>query len=288
MNVNKLNQMFAMILTLSVAGACNPQPQEIKVRLSSVENATIVESSEFIASSESLCSPTLKPPIKSQISKIFVKLGDRVAAETPLIQLIPAQQASLAQTLNISAPCTGIISDISVSEGENVSTSTPLITLVQIQPLEIRLLVPVERASQLHVGMPVELIDTQEQHVESLKVTAISPQVTAVEQVIRVKARFDNTAGQLRPGQFVRAKLIWGQRLGFLIPASAVTRVSGRTLVFVAQSQGESNLIAQQRMVELGNIQGNQYQVISGLQPGEKLIVSDVRNLTDGAAITPE
>ena len=288
MNVNKLNQMFAVILTLSVAGACNPQPQEIKVRLSSVENATIVESSEFIASSESLCSPTLKPPINSQISKIFVKLGDRVAAETPLIQLIPAQQASLAKPLNISAPCTGIISNISVSEGENVSTSTPLITLVQIQPLEISLLVPVERASQLHVGMPVELIDNQEQRVESLKVTAISPQVMTVEQGILVEARFDNTAGQLRPGQLVRAQLFWGQRPGFLIPASAVTRVSGRTLVFVAQSQGESKLIAQQRMVELGNIQGNQYQVISGLQPGEKLIVSDIRNLTDGAAITPE
>jgi multidrug efflux pump subunit AcrA (membrane-fusion protein) len=288
MNVNKLNQMFAVILTLSVAGACNSQPQEIKVRLSSVEEATLVESSEFIASLESLCSPTLKPPINSQISKIFVKLGDRVAAETPLIQLIPAQQAGLAQPLNISAPCTGIISDISVSEGENVSPSTLLITLVQIQPLKISLLVPVKRASQLHVGMSVELIDNPGQPVESLKVTAISPQVRAIEQGILVEARFDNAAGQLRPGQFVRAKLIWGQRPGYLIPTSAVTRVSGRTLVFVAQSRSKSQLIAQQRMVELGNIQGNQYQVISGLQPGEQLIVSGVRNLTDGAAITPE
>jgi len=85
----------------------------------------------------------------------------------------------------------------------------------------------------------------------------------------------------------VRAKVIWGKRRGVLIPASAVSRVAGENFVYVAQ-KGESKLIARQKPVKLGEIQGNNYQVIDGLQPGEKLIVSNIIKLSDGAAIIPE
>ncbi|HEY9663388.1 MAG TPA: efflux RND transporter periplasmic adaptor subunit, partial [Allocoleopsis sp.] len=286
MNINAFSQMFVVILALSIAGACNSQPQEIKVRLSPVEEATIVESSEYVAILESLCSPTLKPPMNGQVNKILVELGDRVVAKTPLIQLIPTQQTSSDQFF-ISAPCTGIISNILVNEGESVSTSTPLITLVQNQPLEVNLAIPLEQADQVKRGMPIELRTSQNQSLARSEVISISPQVRDVEQSILVKAHFDNAGGQLRPGQLVRAKLVWDSHPGILVPTSAVIRVGGQTLVYVAQSQ-KSQLIAQARKVKLGKIQDEQYEVISGLQPGEKLIVSGVLNLTDGATITSE
>jgi multidrug efflux pump subunit AcrA (membrane-fusion protein) len=95
--------------------------------------------------------------------------------------------------------------------------------------------------------------------------------------------------------------VIWNQRQGVVVPATAITRLGGQNFVFVAQqappqkqqSQEQSEraqpeLIARQKPVKLGNIQGNNYQVLEGLKPGERLVVSGLLNLRDGAPITPE
>ncbi|KOP26265.1 hypothetical protein AMR41_10435, partial [Hapalosiphon sp. MRB220] len=52
--------------------------------------------------------------------------------------------------------------------------------------------------------------------------------------------------------------------------------------------QGKSQLVAKQKRVKLGNIAGNNYQVLEGLQPGDKIIVSGLLNLQDGAPINPQ
>jgi multidrug efflux pump subunit AcrA (membrane-fusion protein) len=67
-----------------------------------------------------------------------------------------------------------------------------------------------------------------------------------------------------------------------------VSRIEGKTFVYVAQTQGQSQLIARQKPVKLGSISGNNYQVLEGLQPGEKIVVSGLSRLSDGAAIIPE
>ncbi|MDP5016846.1 MAG: efflux transporter periplasmic adaptor subunit, partial [Dolichospermum sp.] len=120
----------------------------------------------------------------------------------------------------------------------------------------------------------------------------ISPNITNNSQSILVKALYNNANGQLRADQLIRAKVIWNRRSGVLIPTTAISRIAGETFVFVAQTgkspEGISQLIARQKQVKLGNIKGNDYQVISGLQKDEKLIISGVQNLRDGLPIIPE
>jgi multidrug efflux pump subunit AcrA (membrane-fusion protein) len=122
------------------------------------------------------------------------------------------------------------------------------------------------------------------------QISFVSPQVNSNTQSILAKASFPNPEGKLRDGQKVRARVIWGKGPGVLIPTKAVTPIAGKDFVYVAQTQGQSQLIARQKAVKLdkGRIQGNSYPVIEGLQPGEKLIVSGIQNLSDGAAIKSE
>ncbi len=289
MNTNKPSQLFLVILALSLIGACSHshKPPGIRIKLSSVQTATIEESSEFVASLQSHCSLTLQPLIEGQVAKIFVKPGDQVTVGTAIIQLDSAKQQEKRQYLRILAPCAGTVGNILVNKGEYVNTSTKLATITQNQPLEVNILVPAERAAQLQLGMPVELMNLQDQSVATSKVFFISPNVDNRTQTVLIKSLFDNSKEQRRTGQLVRAKVIWGKRRGVLIPATAVSGVAGENFVYVAQ-KGESKLIARQKPVKLGEIQGNNYQVIDGLQPGEKLIVSNIIKLSDGAAIIPE
>jgi RND family efflux transporter MFP subunit len=185
------------------------------------------------------------------------------------------------------------VGDIPVKIGDFVSNTTPLVTITQNQPLEVNISVPLERGNQLRKGLPVEIINAKGETIGNSEVSFISPSISNDNtQSILVKAIYNNSGNQLRADQLVKAKVIWSQRSGVLIPTTAVSRVAGETFVFVPQTQqsaqGVSQLVAKQKAVKLGNIKGNNYQVIEGLQADEKIIVSGLLNLRDGLPITAE
>lgn len=215
----------------------------------------------------------------------------------------------------VIAPFDGIVGDIPVKLGDVVSTTSTLTTVTRNQVLSLRLAIPLERSPDLKIGQRVELIDPQGKVLQTGKVRFISPQVDISAQTVLTEASFDNQGGLLRDGQFVRARIIWQERPGVLVPTSAITRVAGEPFVFVAtppeapasspDSAGDSAqaptappssespagaapaLIARQRRIKVGEIQNNQYQVLDGLKAGEQIVTSGVLNLSDGVPIIP-
>jgi multidrug efflux pump subunit AcrA (membrane-fusion protein) len=72
-----------------------------------------------------------------------------------------------------------------------------------------------------------------------------------------------------------------------MLPVFAVSRVSGRFFAFVVED-GDAGPVARQRTVELGPIVGNDYVVLDGLEAGDRLIVSGVQKIRDGAVVNPK
>ncbi len=66
----------------------------------------------------------------------------------------------------------------------------------------------------------------------------------------------------------------------------AITRIGGQAFVFVAQ-KSDKGTEAKQRAVTLGDTVGNDYAVLDGLKPGDKVIVSGIQFLVDGAPVQP-
>ncbi len=193
----------------------------------------------------------------------------------------------------VVAPVAGFLGDVSLKVGDYVQAGDSLATITQNSELFLRIQVPTTRASQLRTGIPVELLspDTGEP-LATGSVSFISPEVDGEGQSILVKARFPNEAGNLRDGQFVRARLIWSTTATLLVPTVAVTRIAGQSFVFVATDQpqegGQTLRVATQRPVQLGPIQGGNYQVIDGLEAGDEVIVTNILQLQDGRPIDPE
>lgn len=196
------------------------------------------------------------------------------------------------QDTKVIAPIAGVVGDVTVKVGDYVDTGDTLTTIIQNRALDLRLTVSVERATELRVGLPVQLTNPQDSTpLATGRISFVSPQVNSESQAVLATASFPNPEGSLRDGQLVRSRVIWERSPGISIPTTAVSRVAGQNFVFVAQSQenqGKSQLIARQQLVKLGNIQGNEYQVIEGLKPGEKIVVSGTLNLSDGVPIIPE
>lgn len=220
---------------------------------------------------------------------------------------IKEQQAQL-DYYQIAAPFDGTVGDIPVKLGDFVNTSTQLTNITQNRPLEVEISIPIERSPQLRTGMPVEILDGQGRLVGISRIFFISPNTANNTQSVLIKSLFENSRDQLRADQYVRARVIWDQREGVLIPTTAVTRLGGETFVYVAEKQAPSQqgqtqqgqsqkgqtqqeqpkIVARQRAIDLGAIQGNNYQVLEGLKPGERIVVSGLLNLSDGAVIIPE
>jgi RND family efflux transporter MFP subunit len=217
----------------------------------------------------------------------------RLEQERSALNRAQAELQVVQEDLNdnrISSPINGTIGDINIEIGEYVQAGDNLTVISQNDVLELNLRIPIEQADRLQKGLTVELSTANsEQPLLTGQINFIAPQVDMGAQAVLAKAVFSNSNGKLKDDQFVRANIIWEEQTGVLIPTTAVSRLGGQTFAFVAQpSESGDQLIAKQKAVELGSIQGNSYQVISGLKPGDTLVASGILNLSDGATIMPQ
>lgn len=194
--------------------------------------------------------------------------------------------ATLQKQYRIKAPFKGTVANISVKVGDLVNPSTRVATVTQNQPLEVDIPVSAENKSKLRKGMAVEIINSTGENIGTAKIFFISPEINQNTRTVLVKALFDNQKRKMQAGQFAKARINWNQHSGLLIPTTAVFRIAGEAFVYVAEkfnsTAATSNLVAKQKQVKLGKIVDNKYQVIEGLQPGEKVVVSKLLNIKDG------
>ena len=186
----------------------------------------------------------------------------------------------------VIAPAAGVVGDIPVRVGDRVTNTTVLTTVDDNQGLEVYLQVPVPQAPSLTLGLPVRLIDERGREMLTTKVTFVAPSVDPQTQTVLAKAALDQP-GAFRTDQFVRARIVWRSAPGLTIPLVAVTRVNGRYFAFVAETGAGGATVARQRAIELGPLTGNDYVVEKGLSTGDRLIVSGVQKIGDGAPVTP-
>ncbi len=197
----------------------------------------------------------------------------------------------------VTAPIDGIVGDIPVKIGDYVTPSRELLTITQNQQLEVQIDVPTERAPQLKLGLPVELLDADNKPLQRGRISFIAPNVNPATQSVQAKAIFNNTSGKLRANQFLRARIIWSTRPGVLVPTSAISRLGGENFVFVQTAYKDTDCdkqpktrgfggpppkpspdqpVAYQKRIKLGKIIGNDQEVLEGLSTSDRIIPSGI------------
>jgi RND family efflux transporter MFP subunit len=257
---------------------------------------------------------------KQQLDEAETALAQAQADYDALGAQVQEQQVELAY-YRVVAPTAGVVGDIPVRTGDRVTTSTQLTTIDQNDALEVYISVPVERAKDLRMGLPVEVLGDDGQVLAKTQLYFISPQVDDQTQEVLVKAPVPNGQRGLRAAQFVRARLIWSTHPGVVVPVLAVSRINGQYFVFAAEAApaggpggpggapgaggGASGgagapggaggppgaagpaTVARQRAISVGDVVGNDYVVQSGLKAGDRIVASGVQKLGDGMSIMP-
>ncbi|MDJ0511014.1 MAG: efflux RND transporter periplasmic adaptor subunit [Crocosphaera sp.] len=199
------------------------------------------------------------------------------------------QQGSTAVALGYNflvAPITGVIGDFNNKKiGDNVDIGETITTITDNQIFYLNVNIPTENRNRLRQGLPVELIKADGTPGVRGQITYIAPLVQQNAQSILVKMAFRND-GSLRDREYVEVRVIWDTQPGVLIPTTAVSSLGGQKFVFRAEpGESEGDLVAKQIPVKVGAIQGQSYQVVSGVKPGDRIAVSRILDLKDGRPI---
>lgn len=187
---------------------------------------------------------------------------------------------------HLTAPFDGIIGDVPVHIGDYVSQQTLLTTVDQNADLEAYIYIPTERAAEIRMGLPVQVVTSSGELIEKTKIDFISQQVDNALQGILVKAPIHAPLDTFRNSQLVKARVVWSTSPAPTVPVLAITRIGGQSFVYVAASS-DNGTVAKQRAVSLGDTIGNDYAVSDGLKAGDKVIVSGTQFLVDGMPVRP-
>lgn len=188
----------------------------------------------------------------------------------------------------VVAPRAGIVGDVPVRVGDRVTTTTTLTTVDRPGTLEAYIYVPVEKSAQLKMNLAVQIVDASGALLAASHITFISPQVDNTTQTVLAKAQIANPKDTLRTAQFIRARVIWGSQDRPVVPVVAVSRIGGLYFVFVAESDQKGGYVVHQKPIQVGQIVGNDYVVLDGIKPGDKVVVSGTQFLIDGIPVVPQ
>jgi len=209
-------------------------------------------------------------------------------------------QAALRQAeLNLSwttvtAPVAGTTGRAIKSDGNLISTGDSLLTSIyQTNPIWVRFSLGESDLAKFPGGRVtakdvkgVELVMANgEKYEKPGKVNFLATNIDTTLGTQALRAAFDNAGGQLLPGQFVRVRLLTGERDGvYLVPQSAVLQTEQGTLVMTA---GPENKVAP-RPVKAGEWYGKDWVILGGLNAGDKVIIDNLIKLRPGAPVDPK
>lgn len=191
------------------------------------------------------------------------------------------------QYYRVTAPAPGVVGDLTVREGDRVTTSTMITTIDDKSGLEAYIQVPIDRAPDARLGLPVQILDGEGKVLATNAITFVAPRVDPATQTVLAKAQLKELPPSLRVQQFVRTRVIWRTTPGLTIPIVSAIRINGQYFVYLAEQAGEQ-LVARQHPVQVGEVQGNDYVVKGGLKPGDRLIVAGIQKIADGAPVKAE
>lgn len=206
--------------------------------------------------------------------------ADANAQRLKTLGLEPGQLSPLATA---RAPIAGKVMDIAVAPGEyRNDTSASLMTINDLQTVWMSALVPETKIRYVQVGEAVRAeLSAYPGEVYQARVIRISDTVDPQTRTIRVEAEIPNPSFHLRVGMFGQMHHMHPPVEKPAVPVAAVVETSGRSVVYVEENPGTFR----ERQITTGDRQNDLLPVLSGLSPGERIIVDGVMLLRTEEAV---
>ena len=188
-----------------------------------------------------------------------------------------------AENTVLRSPISGFVTAKNYDNGDMTSPQLPVVVIQQIAPVKAVIGVSEQYYSFLKKGAAATLsVDALGEETFSGVVTNIFPTLDPVTHTVSTEIEVANKDLKLRPGMYARVHLDFGTKEALTVPDKAIVRQAGSGARYVYVFSGGK---AVYRAVELGQQQGDLYEVVSGLNAGDQVIISAPSNLKNGLSV---
>ena len=188
-----------------------------------------------------------------------------------------------AENTVLRSPISGFVTAKNYDNGDMTSPQLPVVVIQQIAPVKAVIGVSEQYYSYLKKGAAATLsVDALGEETFSGIVTNIFPTLDPVTHTVSTEIEVANKNLKLRPGMYARVHLDFGTKEALTVPDKAIVRQAGSGARYVYVFSGGK---AVYRAVELGQQQGDLYEVVSGLNAGDQVITSAPSNLKNGLSV---
>jgi multidrug resistance efflux pump len=206
----------------------------------------------------------------------------QAAVESARSQVAIAQKA--VEDTVVRAPYAGYVSNRPIAVGEYVTPASIAATVLRTNPIKLQLQVPEADVPFIGVGMGVSLeVEAHRNKKFAGQVTAVNPAIDPASRSAVVEAAVENGDNSLRSGMFATARIVrQGGNKAVFVPRSAVLgdQNTQSYRVFVIQ-----NNVAKLRVVQIGQEEAEQIQILSGVASDEVVATSNLQQLFEGARV---
>jgi RND family efflux transporter MFP subunit len=331
-NVFKLASVatFALLMSCS-SGEKKTEETNIKpkVKLETVHIQDVEQLSEFTATVLAGVSNKIAPQAPVRIRKLYVEVGDHVAAgqllatmdatnlrqteiqinnqetefkridelykvggasksvwdaQKTALDVAKETYKNLQENNQLRSPISGLVTARNYDNDDMYSGALPVYVVEQIRPVKLLVHVSESYFTKVKKGMDVNIkLDVYGNEVFPGKVHLIYPTIDPASRTFPVELRIANTDERVRPGMFARVTMNFGVLERVVAPDLSIVKQtgSGDRYIYVYKANGTVSY----QIVELGRRLGDRYEILSGVEDGDRVVISGQSRLTNGEEV---
>ncbi|MCC8155239.1 MAG: efflux RND transporter periplasmic adaptor subunit [Tannerellaceae bacterium] len=206
-------------------------------------------------------------------------------AQKTSLEVARTALANLEENTKLVSPISGIVTARNYDSGDLYS-GNPLFVVEQIRPVKLIINVSESFYSQIKKGNEVDIrLDVYGEEIFKGKINLVYPTIDSNTRTFPVEILIPNNDERVRPGMFARVTMNFGTRNHVVAPDQAIIKQAGagdRTIYVV-----ENGKIVFKN-VELGRRMGDRYEIISGVNDGDEVVVAGHNRVTNGMEVNIE
>ncbi len=190
---------------------------------------------------------------------------------------------NLAENTVLVSPVSGVVTARNYDSGDMYSGASPILTVEQIRPVKLKVDVSEVLFTKVDKGMEVEVTtDVYGDRRFKGYVDIVYPTVDPATRTFPIEVRIDNSDEAVRPGMFARVSLTHETARRVVVPDRAVVKQTGSGDKYIYRLRGDRVEFVK---VEPGRRIGTLYEILSGVEEGDTVVVTGQTRLNDGAEV---
>ncbi len=192
---------------------------------------------------------------------------------------------NMVENTRLLSPINGVVTARNYDNGD-MTSQLPILTIEQIQPVKVIINVTETDFTKVRLGMPVDVkLDVYGDELFAGKISRIYPTIDAATRTFKVEIDIPNNDSRVRPGMFARVSINFGEEHHVVVPDRAIVKQTGSGNRFVYVLNPADSTVSF-TFVELGQRLDAEYELISGVNDDDIIVVSGQNSLADGVKVS--